>query len=89
MPIFNFNISVGTAATQIAFPSVGRSKYVYVQNADYDGESEIYVGGSAVTTANGVRVWRDQNSVYELNGDDDMWAICTAGTGVVRVIEIR
>lgn len=89
MPIFNFNISVGTAATQVAFPSNGPNKYVYIQNSDYDGTSEIYVGGSAVTTSTGVRIWRDQNAVFEINGDDAMYAISTAGTGSVRVIEVR
>lgn len=89
MPIFNFAISVGTAATQIAFPSAGPNKYVYIQNADYDGSTEVYVGDENVTTATGVRVWRDQQMVFELNGDDSMYAIATAGTGAVRVIEIR
>jgi hypothetical protein len=89
MPVLNFSFSVGTAATQICWPTGGQNKYVYVQNADYDGDTEIYVGGSAVTTSTGHRVWRDGNAVYEIDGDDEMYAICSAAGGTVRVIEIR
>lgn len=89
MPVLNFTFSVGTAATQIVWPTGGQNKYVYVQNADYNGSTEIYVGGSAVTTSTGVRVWRDQNAVYEIDGDDEMYAISSAAGGSVRVIEVR
>lgn len=88
MPVNNFAFAVGTAATQIAWPA-STTKYVYVQNSDYDGSSEIYVGGSGVATTDGIRVWRDQNMVFEINADDSFYAICTAGTGSVRVIEVR
>lgn len=89
MPIANFAVSVGTAATQVAFPSAGPNKYVYIQNADYDGSTEVYVGNENVTTLTGVRVWRDQQMVFEINGDDAMYAIASADGGSVRVIEVR
>lgn len=89
MPVLNFAFSVGTAATQIAFPSAGSNKYVYIQNADYDGQTEIYVGDENVTTSTGVRVWRDQQMVFEINGDDAMYAIASADGSSVRVIEVR
>jgi hypothetical protein len=89
MPIVNYPFAVGTAAVQVAFPSAGRDKYVYIQNADYDGETEIYVGDAGVTTANGIKVWRDQQMVFELNSDDSMYAICSAAGGAVRVFEVR
>lgn len=89
MPVFNFAIPVGTAVTQIASPSNGPNKYVYIQNADYDGDTEIYVGDENVGTASGMRVWRDQQMVFEINGDDSMYAIASAAGGAVRVIEVR
>lgn len=89
MPIYNTAVSVGTAAVQIAFPSAGANKYVYIQNADYDGDTEVYVGDENVTTVNGVRVWRDQQMVFEINGDDSMYAIASADGSSVRVIEVR
>ena len=89
MPIYNTAASVGTAVVQIASPSHGPNKYVYIQNADYDGTTEIYVGDENVTTSNGIRVWRDQQMVFEINGDDSMYAISSADGGSVRIIEVR
>lgn len=89
MPIYNTAVSVGTAAVQIAFPSPGPNKYVYIQNADYDGDTEVYVGDANVTTSNGVRIWRSQQMVFEINGDDSMYAIASADGSSVRVIEVR
>lgn len=89
MPIYNTAVSVGTAAVQVAFPSAGPNKYVYIQNADYDGATEIYVGDENVTTSTGIRVWRDQQMVFEINGDDSMYAIASADGSSVRVIEVR
>jgi hypothetical protein len=89
LPVFNFAIPVGTAVTQIASPSNGPNKYVYIQNADYEGDTEIYVGDENVTTDSGMRVWRDQQMVFEINGDDSMFAIASGTASAVRVIEIR
>lgn len=89
MPVVNFPFAVGTAAVQVSFPSNGPNKYVYIQNADYDGTTEIFVGNESVTTANGIKVWRDQQMVFEINGDDSMFAICSAAGGSVRVFEVR
>jgi hypothetical protein len=89
LPIFNTAIEVGTTAVQIAFPSNGPNKYVYIQNADYDGDTEVYVGAEGVTASTGIRVWRDQQMVFEVNGDDAMFAIASGATGSVRVIEVR
>lgn len=89
MPIFHTAIAVGTTAVQIAFPSNGPNKYVYIQNADYDGTTEVYVGATGVTATTGIRVWRDQQMVFEINGDDSMFAISDGAAGKVRVIEVR
>jgi hypothetical protein len=88
MPVSQSEISVGTAITVISGPSIAR-RYVYVQNSDYDGATEIYVGGDAVGTATGTKVWRDQNSVYELNNDDVLYAIGDGAGAKVRVVEVR
>ena len=67
MPAVASEVSVGTAVATISGPSIGK-RYVYVQNSDYDGSTEVYCGDAAVGTASGVRVWRDTNTVFELYG---------------------
>lgn len=88
MPINGTAVSVGTAATQIAWPDAN-AQYVYVQNGDYDGSNEVYVGPSGVTTANGFRVWRDNNTVFQIEAGDSLYAIASGTATSVRVVAVR
>jgi hypothetical protein len=80
-------ISIGTAITVISAPSQDK-RYVYIQNSDYAGSTEIYVGGSSVGTATGYLVWRDSNTVFELNADDGLWAIGSGAGAKARVLVV-
>lgn len=88
MPVIGTAVSVGTAATQIAWPD-DNSQYVYVQNGDYDGDAEIYVGPSDVSAANGFRVWRSNNTVFQIEAGDSLYAIASADATSVRVVAVR
>ena len=87
MPVNQSEVAVGTAITTISGPSIGK-RYVYIQNSDYDGTTEVYVGGETVGTATGVRAWRDQNMVFEMNADDVLCAIGDGAAAKVRVVTI-
>lgn len=87
MPSSASEVSVGTAITTISGPSIGK-RYVYVQNSDYDGSTEVYCGDGSVGTASGIRVWRDQNTVFELNADDVLCAIGDGAGAKVRVLVV-
>lgn len=87
MAVISRSVTVGTSAVEIAGPSI-RAKLVYVQNGDYDGTAEVYVGGSDVTVNNGVRSWRDSTAVFELNSDDALFAISDTANTSVRVVEV-
>lgn len=87
MPISSGEVAVGTAVATLSGPSIGK-RYVYIQNSDYDGETEIYIGGETVTVAAGTRLWRDQNMVFELNADDVLCGIGSAAGAKVRVTTI-
>lgn len=80
--------TVGTATVEIVGPS-SNSQYVYVQNGDYDGSDEIYVGGAAVGTADGFRVWRDNNTVFQIEGGDSLYAVSTGTATTVRIIQVQ
>lgn len=79
---------VGTAVSEIVGPS-SNSQYVYVQNGDFDGTDEIYIGGAAVGTADGFRVWRDANTVLQIEGGDSLYAISTGTATTVRIIQVE
>lgn len=87
MPVTNSAVSVGTARTVVSSPSQD-SKLVYVQDGDYDGDTAVYVGGSAVTAANGVKLSKTNTTVFQLNADDALFAIGSGATSSVRVTEV-
>lgn len=87
MSVSTTRTAVGTAAVQIAGAS-NMPQYVWVQNADYAGTTEIYVGAANVTVATGLRVWRDQTIAYELAPNDSLFCIASAATGTAAVLRV-
>lgn len=88
MPVVNSAVSVGTARTVVSSPSQD-SKLVYVQDGDYDNETAVYVGGSAVTAANGIKLSKTNTTVFQLNADDALFAIGSGATSSVRVTSVQ
>lgn len=88
MPITNSSVSVGTALTVVSGPSVDY-RYVYVQDGDFDGDTAVYVGGTAVTTANGIKLSKTNTTVFQLNADDTLYARGSGATSSVRVTEVK
>lgn len=88
MPVTNSAVSVGTAITQISGPSLD-AKFVYVQDGDFDGDTAVYVGGTGVTTANGVKLSKTNTIVFQLNADDVLYARGDGATASVRVTEVK
>jgi hypothetical protein len=87
MSVNHSRTTVGTAAVQIAGAS-SMPQYVWVQNADYSGTTEIFVGAANVTTSTGFRVWRDQTIAYELAPNDSLFAIASAAGGTAAVLRV-
>ena len=87
MPVNNDSVSVGTAITEVAGPSIN-SKLVYVQDGDFDGDTAVYVGGSAVTTTDGVKLSKTNTTVFQLNADDTLYAVGSGATAAVRVTQV-
>lgn len=87
MSVSTTRTAVGTAAVQIAGAS-NMPQYVWVQNADYAGTTELYVGASGVTVATGLRVWRDQTVAYELAPNDSLFCISSAAGGTASVLRV-
>ena len=88
MPVTNGSVSVGTAITEVSGPWIN-SKLVYLQDGDYDGDTAVYVGGSAVTTSTGVKLSKTNTTVFQVNGDDTLYAVGSGATSAVRVTEVK
>ena len=88
MAVSNSVTSVGTAVVELVGPA-SNSQFVYVQNGDYDGDSEIYVGDKDVTTANGFKVSRGTNTVFQIEGGDSLYCIASADATPVRAFLVR
>jgi hypothetical protein len=78
-------VLVGTSATALPASNLTGRKKIYVQNL---ANAPIFLGGSGVTTSNGIRiaagaVWED-----EVGDDVNLFAIKAAGTADVRVLEL-
>jgi hypothetical protein len=87
MPVTNSAVSVGTARTLLS-GNTQDTKLVYVQDGDYDGDTAVYVGGSAVTAANGIKLSKTNTTVFQLNADDSLFAIGSGATSSVRVTTV-
>jgi hypothetical protein len=87
MPVTNSAVSVGTARVEVAGPSIS-AKLVYLQDGDFDGDTAVYVGGSAVTTANGVKLSKTNTTVFQIDADDALYAIGSGATSAVRVTSV-
>ena len=87
MPVNNSSVSVGTAVTEVSGPNIS-AKFVYLQDGDYDGDTAVYVGGTGVTTSNGVKLSKTNTTVFQTNADDALYAIGDGATASVRVTEV-
>ena len=88
MPVTSATVSVGTAVVEVSGPFIA-SKYVYLQDGDFAGDTEVYVGGSDVSTSTGVKLSKTNTTVFQTNADDSLYAICSAAGGSVRVVEVK
>lgn len=100
MPVTSATVSVGTTAVEIVggkavFSQANRNydpsilaKFVYLQDGDFDGDSIVYVGGSTVTAANGIKLSKTNTTVFQLHETDDLYAISDSAGGSVRVVQV-
>ena len=78
-------VSVTTTATALPATALVGRRTILLQNLDKD---PIFIGGSGVTTSNGVRVAAGAFWEGEVGDDVGIFGICAAGTADVRVLEL-
>jgi len=88
MPVSSSAVSVGTSATELV-SSQQPPIYVYLQDGDFDGDTQTFVGGSDVTTSTGIKLSKTNQTVFELYEFDSLFAISTGAGGSVRVLTVE
>lgn len=78
-------VSVTTTATALPATALTGRRKIYVQNLD---NQPIFLGGSGVTTANGIRIAAGAVFEDEVGDDVGLFAINASGTADVRVLEL-
>lgn len=86
MPVSSESTAVGTTITAVA-TSGQPVQYVYLQDGD-EGDTVAYVGGSDVSASNGIKLSKDNVTVFELYDFDTLFAITTGSTGSVRSLTV-
>ena len=77
-------VTVGTAATVIAYGKVGAS-WVYLHAPA--GGNTIFVGPSTVTTANGYELHKGETATFWLAENDVLYGIVAASTQSLMVMQ--
>jgi hypothetical protein len=78
-------VSVTTTATALPATNLVGRRYIIIQNL---GGAQMFLGGSGVTTANGIRIAAGASWEGEVGDDVNLFAIKASGTSDVRVLEL-
>jgi len=82
--IANSAVSITTTAAQLTPSPLSNRTTLIVQNL---GNKEIFIGGSGVTSANGIRVSAGANAELNYNASVALFARTASGTADVRILE--
>lgn len=86
MPVTSSGVTVGTAITEVSGPYIS-SKLVYLQSGTEGAAT--YVGGTAVSAANGIKLSETNTTVFQTNADDSLYCISDTAGAVVKVVEVK
>ena len=85
MPVTSSGVTVGTAITEVSGPSI-RPKLVYLQSGTEGAAT--YVGGDDVSASTGILLSETNNTVFQTNADDSLYAISDTAGAVVKVVQV-
>lgn len=77
-------VTVGTTATKVCGARATPRKVTFVNL----GTTDVFLGGSAVTTSNGVLLVGTKGASLTLETSADIYAIVTAATQAISVAEV-
>ena len=85
MAFDNAEVSVATTATVIASGD-SDGCVATIKNV---GSADVYLGGSSVTTANGVALGASAAMSFDLDAGEKLYGIVATGTNAIRVMRHR
>lgn len=64
------------------------AQHVFVHEADHSESTEAIIGGPGVTASTGLHIHAADTLMFELNPEDQLWAISNQGAPVLHVLQI-
>ena len=88
MPIANQRFTLGTGViTQIVAPD-NQPQHVTVHEADHSESTSVLIGGSTLTTSNGLHIHSADTLSFEIGPEDALYATSTQGAPTLHVLTI-
>lgn len=84
MPITNTTVALSTTAALLTGTTAGEGQSVVIS-----ADVAWFMGGSGVTTANGIAVSANERVVIDLMPGDKVYGVLASGTGTARVMKTR
>ena len=88
MSVYHDNITLGTAAVEIV-PAWSGPQYVMLHNMTKSSNEYIFVGGSAVSTANSIHIDPGDNLDFQLPPGDSLYALSNPTGLEVGILVMR
>lgn len=88
MSIWNSNVTLGTAA-QLIVPSYHNAQRIFLHNMTKSSNEYIYIGGSAITTANTIHIDPGEDMVIDLPPGDELYALSDPSGLEVGILAVR
>jgi len=74
--------TITTTATKIVSKAVNETRNVYI----YTDGAGVYLGGSNVTTGNGLLIHKDTAISFIVPPNEELWAITSSGTHALMTL---
>jgi hypothetical protein len=88
MPITSSQVSVGTTRVKVVVAQAGNQQ-VIVHDHDHNGNNDVFIGNSTVTTTTGLHVPKTETIQLDVPAGDDLWAIASGNSVALHVIAVR
>lgn len=88
MPILTKQIALVANVRQRIVDSMGMSQEVTVHNEDHGSSVQMFIGGSDLTTSNGLHIHSASNTQITIGPDDELYAIAD-GNAEIQVLIVK
>jgi hypothetical protein len=88
MPIVTQQFNLTNGVRQRIVNSMGNPQQVFVHNHEHSKNTEVYIGGSNVTLANGIHETSTSTLQITIGPDDELYAIAD-GNAEIHVLIVK